>query len=232
VSGGGYKTTPKVIYYESYADSQDDAMGHGTHVAASVAGKSHVPGYMRYNGVAPDAQIAFIDIGQSSTGGLYVPGDLYAMFQRMYEAGARVITNSWGAASYVTGANRYSFDARNVDLFMYNYPDALVLFAAGNQGSNGAGSVVTPSTNKNGVCVGASINNDQSWISLTGRSLHGTDGRAVAYFSSYGPTEDLRLKPDIIAPGHPIFSVNFVLKYMCMYVHLRRYQLYYIRCYK
>jgi len=34
-------------------------------------------------------------------------------------------------------ANYYTSDSRSVDLFMHEYPDTLILFAAGNDGANG-----------------------------------------------------------------------------------------------
>jgi hypothetical protein len=49
----------------------------------------------------------------------------------MHAQGARVLSMSWGSAS-----NAYTNDARYVDDFMWNYPDSLVLHAAGNSGQS------------------------------------------------------------------------------------------------
>ena len=46
---------------------------------------------------------------------------------------------------------------------MWNNPDALVIFAAGNDGPY-SGSIDAPSTNKNGIAVGASLNDYDSWL--------------------------------------------------------------------
>lgn len=86
------------------------------------------------------------------------------MFYPMYLAGARVFSNSWG--SYGSNANRYTSDSRSVDIFMSTYPDSLILFAAGNSGADGPHSVVAPSTSKNCISVGASLNDFHSFYSV------------------------------------------------------------------
>tara|TARA_B100001146_G_scaffold221624_1_gene232417 strand:- start:81 stop:3692 length:3612 start_codon:yes stop_codon:yes gene_type:complete len=72
------------------------------------------------------------------------------------------------------------------------------LFAAGNEGSQGAQSIAPPATAKNVLTVGAST---------TGRPGTASVGQ-VASFSSIGPTADGRIKPDIVAPGVQICSAR------------------------
>lgn len=118
------------------------------------------------------------------TGALIVPTDLNTgMFNIMYLAGTRIFSNSWG-----TSNRNYDTQARQVDTFMWNHPDALVLFSAGNSGESGARTINSPSTNKNGVSVGASLNDHDSWLAyeLEKEDYYGID--AVAGFSSQGPT--------------------------------------------
>ena len=52
----------KVVQYVAYADDVDHEGGHGTHVAGSIAGRS-LSDYSDVDGVAPDAKIAFFDVG-------------------------------------------------------------------------------------------------------------------------------------------------------------------------
>lgn len=191
----------KVVSYITYADNTDDADGHGTHVSSTAAGKSNIRygDFMKYDGNAREAKIAFVDIGESS-GNLKIPDDLISgIFQPLRNAGAKISSHSWGSSS-----NSYTSNARSVDVFMQNYPDSLVIFAVGNDGiEKGVGSVGSPSTNKNGLSVGASINSYDVMRAIMGPDISSSkySDDSVAGFSSIGPTGDGRLKPDITAPG-------------------------------
>ena len=95
-------------------------------------------------------------------------------------------------------ANSYDAQAMQVDQFMWNHPDFLIFFAAGNDGSN-TNTVTTPSTAKNCVTVGA-LGND---------GVSGSETlEDIASFSSRGPTADGRLKPTIVSPGVAIDSAK------------------------
>lgn len=189
----------KIISYTTYKDASDPEQGHGTHVCGTAAGNAYTKTgtYYQYNGNAYDAKIAFFDIGDPNEK-LDVPSNLNTdLLLVMYNQGARIFSNSWGGED-----DGYTTDAYNVDNFMRQYPDALVLFAGGNNGDKGNHTVGTPSINKNGLCVGASLNAYESWNAITGDANKQTYNiNNMASFSSKGPTEDNRLKPDILAPG-------------------------------
>lgn len=201
----------KVVSYIAYADnlenwdaSEDskDPIGHGTHVSSTIVGNSLFNGMSDYNGLAPKAKVAFFDIAKYDSQKnvvLFPPGDLNnELFTKLYKAGAKVQSMSWGSPD----SNCYSSYAVMVDEFMWNNPDALVVFAAGNSGADGDYSVVTPSTAKNCLTVGASYNMMQSSFQLENNINY------VAYFSSSGPTSDGRLKPEVVAPGYYITSAK------------------------
>lgn len=77
--------------------------------------------------MVPDSKIAFFDIGQSGDPNLDTPLNLETgLFNKLYASGARVFSNSWGSES-----NEYDSYAADVDSFMFNKPDAIVLFSAG-----------------------------------------------------------------------------------------------------
>lgn len=93
---------------------------------------------------------------------------------------------------------------------MWDHPNTVVLIAAGNDGDSGSNSVGSPATCKNGIAVGASLNDETSW-NLNGR-VSTKDAKltkdALASFSSRGPTSDGRLKPDICGIGEYITLLN------------------------
>jgi PGF-pre-PGF domain-containing protein len=184
----------------------EDNNGHGTHVAGSVLGNgSRSNG--QYAGMAPEAQLVFQALQYDGVGywlengNLYTPTDLSLLFQQAYNDGAKIHSNSWGSGDDTEFGN-YTAQSRYVDDFMWNNPDMLIVFAAGNKGENGNGTVIPPGTAKNALTVGASEND---------RPSNGSDSdniNEIANFSSKGPTDDNRIKPDVVAPGTYIFSTK------------------------
>ncbi|MGD8626305.1 MAG: S8 family serine peptidase [Anaerolineae bacterium] len=203
-----------------------DLNNHGTHVSGSILGDgSNSNGNLA--GMAPAAHITMLSMGPNNSTGLSVPLDLTSgVFQDAYDDGARLHNNSWGSNG---SAGAYSAFSSDVDEFMRDNPDMLVIFAAGNEG-NGAGSVTAPGTAKNCLTVGASesvrplpstlsINpnfQDDDFnpatpdnnvpLSLSNFNLQADDAEDIAVFSGRGPTDDGRIKPDIVAPGTFILS--------------------------
>jgi subtilisin family serine protease len=61
----------KIVQYVSFGDQEEDASGHGTHIATSIAGKLHQDSIItdldHFEGMASGAKLAFFDIG--TTGG-------------------------------------------------------------------------------------------------------------------------------------------------------------------
>lgn len=162
-----------------------------------------------------------------------LPDDLADLFAAAYQAGARIHTNSWGSSS----AGEYTAEARTVDTFMWDHRDILILFSAGNEGedsdANGVidpDSIGSPGTAKNCLTVGASENNrphgdtpppgyDFNWTAWggpngpawpkLGQAGHVSDkAKGMAAFSSRGPCDDGRIKPDVVAPGTNVLSTR------------------------
>ncbi len=183
------------------ANTEWDNQDHGTHVAGTVAGDNFTNLLLHdaADGMAPGAKLVIQDAGYQVDNCGDLPGigcpvvDLNPIFQQTYTQGARIHSNSWGDNENAAVQNNYSAGSQDVDEFMWNHKDFLVLFAAGNSGP-GTGSVGSPSTNKNGVSVGA--------------TLRSTSANSMATFSSCGPTADGRIKPDITVPGSSIVSAN------------------------
>jgi len=183
------------------AANEWDTQNHGSHVAGTIAGDNlanpivHDPG----DGMAPGAKLVVQDAGFLTDDCGDLPGigcpvvDLKPLFQQAYTQGARIHTNSWGDNENAFVQNNYSAACQDVDEFMFSHPDFLILFAAGNSGPRAA-SVGSPSTNKNGLSVGA--------------TQRGTLAASMARFSSCGPAADGRFKPDLTMPGQNIVSAR------------------------
>src|SRR5262249_36226347 len=119
-----------------------------------------------------------------------------------YRDGARVSSNSWGAAT-----NEYSIDSQEYDSRVRDAApsqagnqEMVICFAAGNSGAGR--SIGSPSTAKNVLSVGASENirkgGTDGCLTTDGEADNALD---MADFSSGGPLDDGRLKPDLVAPG-------------------------------
>lgn len=183
--------------------TSDDPHGHGTHVAGSVLGNGARSGGT-IKGMAPNARLVFQSVLDSSGGLGGLPNDLNDLFSQAWNAGARIHTNSWGAATSGT----YNTDSYQVDQYTWNNKNMIVLFAAGNEGCDDTwtnviyNSVGTPGTAKNCITVGASENNRPS------KGTESDNPNQIAIFSSRGNCADGRTKPDIVAPGTWILSTK------------------------
>ena len=91
----------------------------------------------------------------------------------MYADGARISSHSWGCAGAADECNLYTSDASDTDQFVFDHPDFMVVFAAGNDGA--AGSVGSPGTAKNILCVGATQSSLDSWREYGGASYGSPD---------------------------------------------------------
>lgn len=96
----------------------------------------------------------------------------------------------------------YDDRCKQIDEFIYNNPDYVIVYAVGNYGEDGSGSVGTPATAKNIITVGSTYNAEER-ISLldSDRSQY-----VIPYFSAQGPTNDGRIKPDVVTSGYKIKS--------------------------
>jgi serine protease AprX len=100
----------------------------------------------------------------------------------------------------------YRGDAQEVDNIMFNAPYYQVVIAAGNdRNSNlnpdkdGNDLLYSKGTSKNGIVV-AAVNQVSNYA--------GPSSVVMSGFSSYGPTDDFRIKPDISAKGVAVVSTT------------------------
>ena len=211
----------RVSYIADYIGDglPDDRRGHGTIVASIAAGNGNGAitddqGYLLGLGVAPASMIGVSRIfGQD--GKLPTRIDFGLVFANAYAAGARVANCSWGQGgnSYDSTAQLFDSLARDTEPGQDGNQEMTFVFAAGNDGPGGH--ISSPASAKNVLTVGASENYRPETFdncNLDGQGGIGPDGADNAQdllrYSSGGPTNDGRSKPDIVAPGTHIFGAE------------------------
>ncbi len=190
----------RIVHYYDYGnDGEQDTDGHGTHVAGTVLGDgswrtSDVGQDGKYAGLAPEASLVVQEVfvaGNPGANGMGRDAD---------SQGATISSNSWISGYFgdyngqCEAYDRLTHDANNVKP---GDQPIFYVFGAGNDGRGGLGTIRPPSLAKNVLSVGA-----------TGNDKVGTPSTVVASFSSQGPVEDGRIKPDVVIPGHMVASTR------------------------
>ena len=134
-----------------------DRIYHGTHVAGSIIGTG-AASTNQYRGVAPGAKL-IVQSAADADDYLIFPEDLNELYAPPYDMGARVHSGSWGGGYH----GDYDTDAITSDEFIWDHPDMLIVYAAGNDGEDYDDDGVvdlmginSPGTAKNVLTVGAS----------------------------------------------------------------------------
>jgi GTP:adenosylcobinamide-phosphate guanylyltransferase len=141
---------PKVVMLKSFSgrETADDPSGHGTHMAATIAGNGQASAG-KYRGIAPGASIYFQALLDENNQ-LHIPSDINTLFEPAYQAGVRIHVNGWGRAG-----NYYAPITSQIDKFVWEHPDFLPLFGAGNNGPALA-TLTSEANSKNGLTIGSS----------------------------------------------------------------------------
>ena len=199
--------TPAFFHYGTLSDGADEH-SHGTHVAGIVAGNGAIGetddnGNLFGLGVAPGADI----IGQrlfDGSGGYQPPPSFEVMTHDATRAGAEIGSNSWGddtQGRYDVSAMEFDELVRDADYDRPGDQQYILEFSAGNAGP-GPQTIGSPAVAKNVIATGAAQNDRPDLY------IYDAGPDAMADFSSRGPAEDGRIKPDIVAPGTWIASLQ------------------------
>ncbi|MCX8525295.1 S8 family serine peptidase [Chryseobacterium formosus] len=179
----------------SVMDFTSSMSNHGTHVAGTIAAKGVLPAA---RGLAFNASILSYDwnddlsemLGQASTG-LLVSNHSY---------GPNLTNNS---QLWMLGA--YGSDARLLDGLCFNNPYYLPVFAAGNSRNDTAAPWSTQISSKFGydLIAGDGIAKNIVTVAAVNQVTEytGADSVVMSSFSSWGPSDDGRIKPDISMKG-------------------------------
>ena len=200
----------RVAYARYFGDSDDpipasDSAGHGTINSAIVGGYNVDSGFPYTDGEGYSLGLGVHPFAKLGTTRIFAPDytnpSLPAMVDMMYRDGARISSNSWGSYNnnYTTDSQTYDSLVRDARRGEAGNQELTVIFSSGNRGAGG--NLTSPGTAKNVIMVGASENlrpgSDGCRVDTEGAN----DINSLIDFSSGGPTNDGRRKPEIVAPG-------------------------------
>ena len=215
--GGVLANPSRVAYALDYTVDPDakDCGGHGTINASIIGGFNDgtgatvedAGGFNYGLGVAPYARVGGSKIFNCA-GSFSLAGTIAAEQSAAYAEGARIANHSWGAATggaYTADSQAFDALVRDAQAGVGGNQQMVEVVAGGNAGP-GPNTVINLATAKNVIAVGATEtvhgsgvtpNPDGCTVANTGAD----DAHDMATFSSRGPTDDGRTKPDIVGPG-------------------------------
>ncbi|KAK1964913.1 subtilase [Colletotrichum sublineola] len=167
-----------------------DLVGHGTHVAGIIAGKSD-----NFTGVAPDSTLFAYKViaRQGSTDS----ATLIEAFLRAYDDGVDIITCSIG------GTSGWAEEAWALVASRLVEQGVVVTISAANSGSQGPFYSSNGSSGRNVLAIASA---DTPTVETTRASS----------FTSWGLLYDLTVKPDVAAPGGSIYSTYLDNRWITM----------------
>jgi serine protease AprX len=202
------KERSRVTYsFDSIGGGTDDLYGHGTHVAGIIAGNAAASSCpdcdTPLQGVAPNARILnFHALDQNGAGtDTSVINAIYQAIAVKDEYNIRVMNLSVGRPVYES----YTQDPLCQAVEAAWNAGIVVVVAAGNDGRDN-------SFNNNGYGTINAPGNDPYVITVGAMNTMGTPDRSddvMTSYSSKGPTAiDHIVKPDIVAPGNKVISLQ------------------------
>ena len=185
----------RIVAYHSIFDAEDDrtslettdvASWHGMMTSVVAAGNGHLSDGF-YRGIAPDAKVVLVKIGRTG----HIPDEniqkgLEWVLDNREKYGIRIVNISAGGdfeQSYLNSALCQTVERAVKE-------GLVVVCAVGNAGMAPGHPVLPPACSPSAISVGGL--DDQNSLDRARRGM---------YRSSYGPTIDGLLKPEIIAPG-------------------------------
>jgi subtilisin family serine protease len=195
------------LFYGGLTDAADEH-SHGTHVAGIIAGNAATGeadenGSLYGLGVAPESHLVAQRIFDGA-GNYFAPPSYETLTRDAVRNGADIGSNSWGddtQGRYDISAAEFDELVRDADALTSGDQPYILEFSAGNAGP-GLQTIGSPAVAKNVIASGATESTRDEFI------IYGDGPDYMADFSSRGPCEDGRIKPDVVAPGTWISSAK------------------------
>jgi hypothetical protein len=211
-----------------------DYDGHGTHTAGSICCNGALSNG-EYRGIAHNAKLVVQALVDKSSGSFTGINDLYGMYMQSYLAGATIHSDSWGAdyyGEYDSMARITDLFSWTYKDFLPVFAAGNSGADLNNDGVVDVDSITSPGTAKNVLTVGATENDrpfamegyraatyGSKWYStyktnpikddrISWSAATNPYQQGMAAFSSRGPTDDSRLKPEVCAPGTDVISTR------------------------
>lgn len=187
---------------------------HAAHVAGTIAANETFS-QGNATGFAPQARILAYNYYDDETEMIAAAvNNQYPMVISNHSYGLDAdLWFEYGGTASIFG--QYNSDARAIDIIANNAPYYTIVFAAGNDrdnytlynpSKNGKDLLSQGGVSKNTVVV-AATRGTEDFTNITGPTSMTGPNRFITDFSSYGPTDDFRIKPDIAAKGEDVFSL-------------------------
>lgn len=181
-----------IVYFKDFVGNRRlsyDDNGHGTHVAGILCSNG------RLKGMAPQAQLIVLKVLEKDGGGstdrvLMALDWVHKNRERFH---IRILNFSIGFLPGARGVEQKQIIESLEKLWDEN---VTVVTAAGNNGP-GQGSISVPGISRKVITVGASDD------------MTADDSRLPISYSGQGPTECCVMKPEILAPGTGITSLDY-----------------------
>lgn len=206
--GGRARTTHQEFTVSSANTSSRVTIGdagelddHATHVSGTIAARG---AQIAAKGMAPRTSLTTFDWGNDDS-----------EMSNSAAAGLLVSNHSYGTPMFVNGTfnvpdwfpGNYGGAARNVDIMAYNAPYYLIVASAGNEGNMNNPAAFSPGLDK---LTGNKVAKNNLVVANAQDAVINTDGSlqsvSINGSSSIGPSDDLRIKPDITGNGTNVYS--------------------------
>ncbi|MBZ9788280.1 S8 family serine peptidase [Psychroflexus sp. CAK57W] len=189
-----------------------DPGSHGTHVTGTLVAQGIEP---RAKGMAPKSKAYVYDSNEDRLEVARLAIDSLLLVSN-HSYGVPLLNND-GVDNPSSLFGTYTSDSRNWDLIANASPYLLSVHSAGNNGREeasepsvpGGDKLSGPKISKNTLTVG-SANFEEIDLNANGEIVRPSFGSVTiaSDFSSQGPTDDFRVKPDLLGVGERLFSTS------------------------